>query len=66
MFTLQCLYEFKFRLSLPQNPYRFLLFLLFLSHFNVSTFQMIKQILMSDKDNLSKHKLEFLNDDFVY
>lgn len=52
--------------SLDFDPNRFLLFLLSLSHVNVSTFQMIKQILMSDKDNLSKPKLEFLNDDFVY
>jgi len=29
-------------------------------------FQIIKQILTSDKDNLSKYKMQFLNDVFIY
>ena len=28
-------------------------------------FQTIKQILISDKDNLRKYKMQFLNDDFI-
>lgn len=28
-------------------------------------FQIIKQVLMLDKDNLSKSKMQLLNDDFI-
>ena len=43
-------------------PHRFILFLLFC---HTCMFQIIKQILISDKDNLRKYKMQFLNDDFI-
>ena len=46
-----------------EPPYRFILFLLFCHTY---MFQIIKQTLISDKDNLRKYKMQFLNDDFIY
>lgn len=33
---------------------------------HINIFHIIKHILMSDKDNLSKYNMQFLNDDFFY
>ena len=29
-------------------------------------FQIINQIMIADKENLSQYKMQFLNDDFIY
>lgn len=38
----------------------------FLHIFHSYIFQIIRQILISDKGNLSKLKIQFLNNDFIY
>lgn len=39
---------------------------LHLSHYLSHMFQIIKQMLILDKDNLSKYKIQFLHGDFIY
>ncbi len=41
-------------------------FLHFLHICHTYKIQIIKQILISHKDNASKYKMQFLNDDFIY